>query len=109
MSQRPTLSLEYNADRAIDGAMLQLLYPLRSVLEFDRLHLNQNRLTQAYLTVFRRQAKRLFHIKLLRPGRQVGGPHGRRRPGGSFGRLFKSVGITLTPGLVSAATVEPDS
>ena len=60
--------LEYEADRAIDGVMTPLLFPLRHVLEFDRLQVTQNLLAQVYLAVFRRQAKRMFHIKFLRRG-----------------------------------------
>ena len=68
MSLKPAIRLEYDADRPIDGVLTELMSKLRPVLDFDHLRVSQNALTEAYFSVFRRQAKRLFHVKFLRRG-----------------------------------------
>lgn len=68
MNREPTVELEYDADRPIDGVMTALLFELQRILAFDHLRISQKLLAQVYLTVFRRQAKRLFHVKFLRRG-----------------------------------------
>ena len=77
MNPEVCLRLEYEADRPIDGVMTRLLSKLPGVLDFDHLQVSQNLLAEAYLAVFRRQAKRLFHVKFLRHGGkwvvQIGG------------------------------------
>lgn len=45
-----------------------LLLKLKPVLQFDHVRITGSLSRTFYVTVFRRQAKRLFHVKLLRRG-----------------------------------------
>jgi len=88
---QPPSRLEYATEQPIDGVMPALLVKLQPVLGYDHLRVSrQGGLTRAiYVTVFRRQAKRLFHVKLLRKsGRWIV-----RMGGGDPGRALAAINV----------------